>query len=78
VEIDEYRDYDKSCGALREALKYLLKAETKTASEMAEVMQNRIELIEKFIAAKALAIKNPMQMMDICESLLEERHLEVQ
>merc|ERR1719214_204802 len=26
VEVDEYRDYDKASGALREALKYLVKA----------------------------------------------------
>ena len=76
MEIDDYRDYEKACGALREALKYLVKAETRSASEMAEHTQRRIDLIEKFLAAKDLATKNVEQMIEICESLLNERHLE--
>ena len=76
VEIDDYRDYEKACGALRESLKYLLRAETRSATELAEHTQHRIDLIEKFLAAKDLATKNIEQMMDICESLLSERNLE--
>lgn len=77
MEIDDYRDYEKACGALREALKYLVKAETRSANELAEHTQRRIDLIEKFLAAKDLASKNVEQMVEICESLLNERHLEV-
>ena len=77
VEIDDYRDYEKACGALREAMKYLTKAETRTANDLAEHTQHRIELIERFLSAKTLAPRNIDQMIEICESLLNERHLEV-
>ena len=33
VEIDEYRDYEKALGALRESLKYMQKARTGEISE---------------------------------------------
>lgn len=58
VEIDDYRDYEKAIGALREALKYLGKAETRQASDMAEMTERRIDLMEQFVKArKALQVR---------------------
>lgn len=59
VEIDDYRDYEKAIGALREALKYLAKAETRQATDMAEMTERRIGLMEQFVKArKALQVVN--------------------
>ena len=59
VEIDDYRDYDKAIGALREALKYLGKAETRQAKDMAEMTERRVSLMTQFVEArKALQASN--------------------
>lgn len=76
MEIDEYRDYDKAVGALKEALKYLRKSETRTGAEMAEHMEDRIALIVKFIEAKSFGKKESDQMISICRALLNESHIE--
>ena len=73
VEIDDYRDYEKAIGALREALKYLTKAESKQAVNMGEAIEARIALIEKFVKAKH---SFPDVMVEICEQLLKEPLLE--
>lgn len=67
MEIDEYRDYEKAIGALREALKYLARSGTKSAAEMAEMVEKRIGLIEKFVQARKLEKKDPNAMLSICE-----------
>ena len=57
VEIDDYRDYEKAIGALRESLKYLSKAETRQAKDLAEMTERRINLMEQFVEArKALQV----------------------
>ena len=52
VEIDDYRDYEKAIGALKESLKYLAKAESRQASDMAEMTERRVGLIELFVRAR--------------------------
>jgi hypothetical protein len=54
VEIDEYRDYEKAIGALREALKYLTKDTSRAAEDMAHSIERRIMLIEKFVQVCSL------------------------
>jgi len=76
VEIDEYRDYEKAIGALKEALKYLQKAESRHGEEMAESMVRRIGIIEKFVQARKLLDRNPANMVEICEDLLRTRDLD--
>ena len=67
MEIDEYRDYEKAVGALREALKYLGKDTSRAAEDMASSIERRIMLIEKFVQAKRSAKKDPANMVAICQ-----------
>jgi len=76
VEIDEYRDYEKAIGALREALKYLAKDNSRGAEDMAASIERRIMIIEKFVQAKNAAKKDPTSMVAICQALLQEPALE--
>lgn len=76
VEIDEYRDYEKAIGALKEALKYLAKDTSRQAQDMAQSIEHRIMLIEKFVQAKLAAKKDPSTMVAICQALLQEPSLE--
>jgi len=77
VEIDDYRDYEKAAGALREALKYLGKAgESRTAQDMAAATEQRIALIERFVRARKAAQKDPVTMVELCVGLLKEPLLE--
>ena len=77
VEIDEYRDYEKAIGALREALKYLAKAPpSRQSSDMTTSIDMRILLIEKFVQARRAAQREPDTMVAICEALLQEPMLE--
>ena len=76
VEIDDYRDYEKAIGALRESLKHLAKAGTRQAEDMASSTERRIYMIEKFVQARKVAAKDPDTMVSICEALLQEPNLE--
>lgn len=79
VEIDEYRDYDKAIGAMKEALKQLLKAvpQTRQIENLGSSLEKRILLIEKFIQARRCAVQGEGDtMVAICESLLQEPLLE--
>jgi intraflagellar transport protein 140 len=71
VEIDDYRDYEKATGALREGTKHLLKSETRSAADMLARFEQRIVIIEKFVQARRLATKDPESMVSMCESLLQ-------
>ena len=53
VEIDEYRDYDKALGALKEAAKYMTKAKTVDKEDRATDLQQRILLVERFAWAQS-------------------------
>jgi intraflagellar transport protein 140 len=74
VEIDEYRDYDKALGALREAKKHVEKVKPATgASEsMAASLFNRISVVERFVAARR-GIKggDASDAERICKDLLD-------
>lgn len=72
VEIDEYRDYDKAGGALREAYKYLVKAAGAGADSDPRVqsLANRIEIVSKFAGTRKLSKTEPTQMVQICEQML--------
>ena len=55
VEIDEYQDYRKASGALEEAIKILGRVKAKNPAALAaktEFFKERLELINKFAAAK--------------------------
>lgn len=76
VEIDEYRDYGKAIGALREALKYLGKDNSRQTEDMAAQMQKRVTMIEKFVEARQCQKSDPAKMVSICQALLQEPMLE--
>ncbi len=79
VEIDEYRDYEKAHGALREAVKQLGKAEDNGGGyigQMTQEMNHRISLIDRFVQARKASKREPLVMVSICEALLKEGNLE--
>jgi len=78
VEIDEYRDYDKAAGALRESLKYLTKSVGGAAENDLGVqnLQSRIALVEKFAGIRKLAKSNPEEMVSVCEGMLDTQDIE--
>jgi len=73
VEIDEYRDYDKAGGALREALKYIVKAAGAGAESDERVLslQNRISMVEQFAHVRKMAKSEPDQMVAVCEKMMD-------
>ena len=52
VEIDEYRDYNKALGAMREAMKHLQSSEASNKSEKVTLLENRINMVERFVQAR--------------------------
>jgi intraflagellar transport protein 140 len=76
VEIDDYRDYEKAVGAIKEGLKHLGKANTRSSADMSSRFEQRIILIEKFVQVRKTAQKDPDTMVTICEGLLQEPMLE--
>ncbi|CAK9076435.1 unnamed protein product [Durusdinium trenchii] len=75
VEIDEYRDYDKAAGALREALKYMTKA-TGEGDERVASLQQRIALVDQFANVRQMAKTEPDQMVATCEHMVEMPEIE--
>jgi len=80
VEIDEFRDYEKAGNALREALKYLVKAAGgPPASETDKnvlTLNNRIAIVDKFAGIRKLAKSDPEQMVSVCEKMLDVPEIE--
>ena len=52
VEIDEYRDYEKALGAMKEAMRQLEKSMAANKDMKMRMMKDRINIIEKFVAAR--------------------------
>jgi len=78
VEIDEYRDYEKAGGALREALKYLAKAAGAGADADPRVksLQDRIAVVDKFAGIRKLAKSDSDEMCAVCEKMLDTPEIE--
>jgi intraflagellar transport protein 140 len=73
VEIDEYRDYEKALGALREALKFVIKAkDVEMKEDRLASLDRRIKLMEKFVEARTLVQRDPVQMTVLCKDLLSQ------
>ncbi|KAJ3032134.1 UNVERIFIED_CONTAM: hypothetical protein HDU68_004444 [Siphonaria sp. JEL0065] len=71
VEIDEYQNYEKALGALKESAKCFSKAkESATTEERVKSLLARIAYIETFVTARAS--NDPGEMVGICEQLLAE------
>merc|ERR1719440_1570777 len=75
VEIDEYRDYEKAGGALREALKYLVKAAggppASDGDPRVMALNNRIQIVDRFAGIRKLGKSDPEQMVQVCEQMLQ-------
>jgi len=77
VEIDEYRDYEKALGALKEAMKYMIKSKAMPEKEeKLESLDKRMRLVERFVESRKLVVSNPKEMIQICTWLLDQPHVE--
>jgi len=80
VEIDEYRDYDKAGGALREALKYLMKAAggppASDSDPKVQALNTRIQIVDRFAGIRKLGKTNPEDMVQVCEQMLQMGDIE--
>ena len=78
VEIDEYRDYEKALGALKEASKNIAKATTASATTIAANLQSRIYVLDKFVSARKSMKSDPSTAEQICLGLLNQPGTEVE
>merc|ERR1712216_371051 len=62
--------------ALKEALKYMIKARVPDKEERMASLQQRIFLVEKFVHARKLVKQDPEQMIKLCNSLLDTPDVE--
>ncbi|KAI8620888.1 hypothetical protein BC830DRAFT_1096659 [Chytriomyces sp. MP71] len=75
VEIDEYQNYEKALGALKESAKCLSKVKDSMAmEEKLKSLMTRVAYIETFVAARASS--NPGEMVGICDQLLREPEID--
>ena len=54
VEIDEYRNYEKALGALREALKFLNRGRGADKERRIENLNTRVQMVDQFVQARKL------------------------
>lgn len=72
VEIDEYRDYEKALGAMKEAMRQLEKSQSGEKEVKLSRMRKRVGVIEKFVEARqALNNNDGDTAMQICDGLVE-------
>eukprot|EP01012_Entosiphon_sulcatum_P045924 TRINITY_DN6146_c0_g1_i1.p1 TRINITY_DN6146_c0_g1~~TRINITY_DN6146_c0_g1_i1.p1 ORF type:complete len:1449 (+),score=295.84 TRINITY_DN6146_c0_g1_i1:53-4399(+) len=76
VEIDEYRDYGKALGALKDAQRYLVKSKLPDKDRKAEQLRKRIELVEQFVQARELVGSRPDEMIRMCQALLDDPEID--
>nr|XP_021330236.1 intraflagellar transport protein 140 homolog isoform X3 [Danio rerio] len=80
VEIDDYQNYEKAYGALTEACKCLTKAKGRSGEEADGkllILTHRLGLIKRFIQARRMHEEDPVEAVRLCESLLEEKDLDL-
>lgn len=61
VEIDEYQNYDKALGALREAQRHMVKARANERDPRLVALTSRIQNIERFLQARKLVMASTGQ-----------------
>eukprot|EP01119_Soliformovum_irregulare_P022911 TRINITY_DN7918_c0_g1_i2.p1 TRINITY_DN7918_c0_g1~~TRINITY_DN7918_c0_g1_i2.p1 ORF type:complete len:457 (-),score=173.72 TRINITY_DN7918_c0_g1_i2:122-1492(-) len=76
VEIEEYNNYDKAVGALKESAKYLAKSTMPTRDSKLNTLKRKIQVMEDFVGAKKVAGSNPEEAIKLCTQLLELRDIE--
>jgi len=78
IEIDEYRDYEKALTALKEAMKYLLKAnggQQGPSSDAIDAMDQRISIVERFVEARH-KIKTDPESVQTLDDLVDAPNVE--
>ena len=76
VHIDEYRDYKQALSALREALKYMVKARAQNKEERCKQLQQKIYFVDRFVEARKVVKSDPNEMVKISHQLLEQPDVE--
>lgn len=77
MEVEAFRDYEKSLGALKEAVKALGKEKDgELKEEMLVSLQQRISLVERFVHARALVVSDPDEADRMCNGLLSHPEVE--
>ncbi|XP_015230607.1 PREDICTED: intraflagellar transport protein 140 homolog [Cyprinodon variegatus] len=79
VEIYDYRNYEKALDALADAIKCLSKAKQlprgQQEQRLAE-LQQKINLIKKFVHIRRLYPEDPAEAVKLCEALLEDPEID--
>jgi len=73
AEIDEYRDYEKALGALKESIKYANKANN---DDLGTDLQQRVYVMERFVLARRSIKTDPQESEGICLKLLDSKETE--
>merc|ERR1711871_74981 len=74
MEIDEFRDYEKALGALKEAHKQLKKGRKIDDREhRMNVLESRIAIISDFVEVRHYEKSDPPKMIEMCTSLIQNR-----
>jgi intraflagellar transport protein 140 len=70
VEIDDYKNYEKALGALKESGKYMAKSKLPTKDSKLAQIKKKIALIEQFLGARKVT-RQTMNWRSITAILLE-------
>ena len=77
MEIDEFRDYEKALGALKESRQQLEKARKMTDRERRiSALESRISIVSDFVEARRYEKSDPHKMADMCTTLLQRRDVD--
>src|SRR5690606_31175846 len=77
LEINEFRDYEKALGALKEAVKHLMRANIPNKEERVNALNNKIMIVNKFVNAMRLKQDSPDDFVRLCVEIINERDAEV-
>ena len=77
MEIDEFRDYEKALGALKESRQQLEKARKMADRERRiSALESRISIVSDFVEARRYEKSDPHKMADMCTTLLQRRDVD--
>jgi intraflagellar transport protein 140 len=76
VEIDEFKNYEKALGALKESAKYMAKATIPTKEAKLNMIKKKVNIVEQFLAIKKGFSANPEESIRQAGLLIERNDLE--